>query len=141
MELALTFVLALVAPGAGQIYAGKYVSGFFFGAVYSAGLYAVVPLCARLVSGADGKVRVAYWANILYACLLALSIADAAVRCWLHPPSGTFPAGKIWAAAVFALCAVTAHRNLRRPNLIDALAGMPGFSKLVLYRGKTESAD
>lgn len=141
MELFLTCILALVAPGAGQIYAGRYASGVFFGAVYGAGLYAMVPLCARMASGTDVKVKIAYWSNILYACLLALSVADAVIRCWRHPPAGDFPAGRLWPAAVFALCAVTAHRNLRRPNLIDALADMPGFSRLILYRRKADTAD
>lgn len=141
MELALTFFLALIAPGAGQIYAGRYVPGAFFGVVFALGMSVFAPLCARLAPGRDGKVKVVYWANILYVCVLVLSVSDAVVRCWTHPPQGPFPAGKAWVTLVFVLCAVSLYRNLRRPNLIDVLAGMPGFSNLVLSRRKADSAD
>lgn len=141
MELALTFFLALIAPGAGQMYAGRYAPGVFFGAAFALGMAVFTPLCARLVPGRDGKVKVVYWANILYVCVLVLSVSDAVARCWAYPPQGPFPAGKAWVTLVFVLCVVSLHRNLRRPNLIDMLADMPGFSNLVLSRRKPDSAD
>jgi|GEM_PF-3015913 len=135
VNVAAAVALSLFAPGAGQFYNGDYVKAAVFAAVFSCGLTVLAPLAARALRsrGARPVLLAARAANTVYASFAVISVADAGWRAW-RAQTGGIDWRQLVFAALFGVIIAGLARNLKAPALVNMIAGMEGFSDMVLGR-------
>jgi len=132
MTVALALVLALVAPGAGQIFNGFFLRGILFGFFYACLVSVLLPLTVRAFHITD-RIKLLNTIkafNIVYAVVIFLSVVDALFYAFAQRHGGVSGLRLLY-AALFCLAFMPMHHNLGKPFFADALSGMAGFSKLL----------
>jgi len=131
----LALLFSLVAPGAGQIFIGKFMQGILFGFLFSLGKSALLPLCLRLfrVTKLKRMLQFVYLCNWGYIVLIFGASAAAFFQ-------AQHAVEKHWVAAIFFIvCVRTIQKQTFNSFIFTALCGRSGMWKILQSISKNTS--
>ncbi|MDD4003947.1 MAG: hypothetical protein PHW69_01920 [Elusimicrobiaceae bacterium] len=139
MGLVIVVLLALCAPGAGQIYNGDYGKAVFFGGVFLALQPVAAPLAVRFfkIRLLKNVIVAAQWINSLFIALVILSVFDAFFSAYrLYSSFSAISWAGLAYGAVYAMGAVFCYKRLMASPYPDMLAGLDGFVSIIRPESK-----
>lgn len=131
----LAVLFSLVAPGAGNIFAGDYAQGAVLGLLFVLGRSGLLPLALRAfkVQTFKGVLQAFYTCNCFYITLIFYAIVSSFLQTKSNAPV------HFLYAIIFAICISVAYKKAFSKFIFTAICGREGVYEFYLKNKKLPS--
>ena len=118
----LAVLFSLMAPGAGQVFAGKFVQGIIFGALYALGKSALLPLSLRVFKVTQLKRTLQFFYICNWGYIFLILYATVAAFFETRNVTETY----FFATLFFIICVRLVQKQTFNKFIFTALCGRSG---------------